>query len=90
MPDTAFDSLEVYSEATALKNEIFSYQIAYTLPESGRMRLSVETASTIPGVTVREVGYVPSMLPCYDDHDEYLISDKPGLFPDVLEEIRKS
>ncbi len=90
MPDTAFDSLEEYSEATALKNEIFSYQIAYTLPESGRMRLSVETASTIPGVTVREVGYVPSMLPCYDDHDEYLISDKPGLFPDVLEEIRKS
>lgn len=90
MPDTKFDSLEEYGEATALKNEIFSYQIAYTLPESGRARLSVETASTVPGITVRSVGYVPSLLPCYDDHDEYIISDKPGLFPDVLEDVGKS
>ncbi len=90
MPDTEFSSLEEYREATALKNEIFNYQIAYILPGKGRMRLSVETASTIPDVTVRAVGYVPSMMPCYEDCDDYIVSDKPGLFPDVLEDITES
>lgn len=90
MPDTLIDSLEEYAEATALKNEIFNYQIAYTLPGKGRLRLSVETSSTISDITVRAVGFVPSLLPCYDDHDGYIISDKPGLFPDVLENITES
>ena len=90
MPDTAFDSLDEYSEATALKNERFNFQVAYTLPEKGRYRLSVETASTLPGVTVRSVGFVPSLMPCYDDRDDYIISDRPGLFPDVLEDVTRS
>lgn len=87
MPDTSFYKLSEYSEATALKNERFNFQIAYTLSEKGRQRLSVDIVSTISDVTVRSVTFVPSMMPCYDDHDEYVISDKPGLYPDVLEDI---
>lgn len=87
MPDTAFDSLTEYVEATATKNEKFNYQIAYTLPETGRYKASVDIASTIENVTARAVAYVPSMMPCYDDHDDYVISDRPGLFPDVLEPV---
>ena len=87
MLDTSFDSLPEYNEATATKNEKFNFQIAYTLPETGRYRLNVDIISTLNNVTARAVAYVPSMLPCYDDHDDYVISDKPGLFPDVLEPI---
>ncbi len=87
MLDDSFDSFREYTEATALKNEKFNFQIAYTLSEKGRYRTDADIVSTLKSVSVRSVGYVPSMMPCYDDHDDYIISDKPGLFPDVLEPI---
>jgi len=78
-----------YPTATALINEKFNFQIAYTLTEKGRYRLSVETETKLK-VTVRNVGYVPALMPCYPDHDDYVISDKPGLFPDILENVSKN
>lgn len=87
MLSTSFESLAEYNEATAAKNEKFNFQIAYTLPQTGRYKVSVDIASTLEKVTARAVGYVPSMMPCYDDHDDYVITDEPGLFPDVLEPI---
>lgn len=44
--------------------------------------LKIETP--LPGLKVERVGYLPSLVPVREDHDGYLISDQPGLYPDSL------
>lgn len=72
------------------RNEILSFQIAYTLQDSPttRMYASVEVDSPISKyVHVRQVEHVPVRYAAPIDADDYFLSKEPGLYPDLLREI---
>lgn len=73
-----------YGKASALANEIFSFQVAY---RSDRLikgiRINAESSSG-DVITLRAVGLVPSEMPVYLDHDEHVLRATPGLYPDPL------
>ena len=85
-----------YKSATALKGEKFSYQICYRMPEADwRMyNVDINVESEIKEyITVYSVGQVPSCLPVNNDRervDGNYITDKPGLFPDVLYPLERN
>lgn len=82
---------------SCLKGEAFAFQLAvFPSPHRGYYNsfdLRIRAAYTVSGsspadssslpVQVKQVGYVPSQLPCYADDGRYLTSS-PGLFPDPL------
>lgn len=71
---------------SVLKNEKFSYQLAYkgNVPYARRdMKITV-TSPLADFITVRQVGNVPSETPIRVESDEYYERYTPGLFPDVL------
>jgi hypothetical protein len=75
---------QAFTKASALRSETYSFQVAYW---SCRLMKNVHVSvnSCVPGcITIRCVGLAPSELPCYDDHDEYIIRSAPGLYPDPL------
>lgn len=76
------------SHASILKNQRYSFQIAYTARDiPGRRTFKFEIKSELaPYITVRSVGHVPSEMPTYRElYDDYLINGgKPGLYPDPL------
>ncbi|MBE6931555.1 MAG: DUF4091 domain-containing protein [Ruminococcaceae bacterium] len=83
-PEEAPEALPC-SSSTALKGEVFTFQVAYSFPTRTCANLSVTVESALgDAVQVRSVECVPSMLPIYENHDDYLLRDKPCLFPDVL------
>lgn len=67
-------------------NEVGSFQVVYYLDEPrSRQDVRVEVQSALSEyITVRQVGLVPSDLPCFGDHDENVLRDIPGLYPDPL------
>lgn len=76
-------------ELSGLYGETLSFQIAYygddavrTQEERG-IRLKIKSPLQ-SAMRYRMVGLVPSNLPAYADVDDNYITDKPGLFPDVL------
>ncbi|WP_274365122.1 DUF4091 domain-containing protein [Paenibacillus thermotolerans] len=77
-----------FSEASALANEVFSFQVAYRSErrlEAVRARVEGDFGGR---VTVRAVGLAPSNLPIqHHDHDGYILRSKAGLFPDPLYEL---
>lgn len=78
------EPLEECSQASALKGEYFSFQIAYKSKELMRnITMSIES-DLKNNVSVYSVGFAPSELTCYPDHDEFLIRTSPGLYPDPL------
>ena len=88
------DSMEQKHAVTrmrALKGERISYQVMVFSDyiSHGRKNVSVKVDSPLgQNVTVRKVEYVPVRMPKYNDiSDTDYISDKPGLFPDVLNPV---
>lgn len=82
---------ELYT-ASVLKNERFSFQIAYEFEPGIAERVypvSFEVKSPLKKyITARKVGYIPSEMPLYPGKkDDCVISDKPGLYPDVLKPL---
>lgn len=80
---------EELKSASILKNERFSFQIAYEFVPSIGERLypvSFEIKSELKDyIEVRKVGYVPAEMPLYPGRkDDAVLSDKPGLYPDTL------
>jgi hypothetical protein len=76
--------------ATALHMETFSFQVAYRssrLVKLIRSRVESELTSSI---ILRSVGLVPAEMPIYHDHDDNLLRDTPGLYPDPLLPIQPS
>ena len=79
-----------YSSATIMKNETFSYQIAYTSEPEEEWRhslgFSVAVESPIADrVTLREIVCVPSEFPVRDvPGDDDYVRRTPGLYPDLL------
>lgn len=76
---------ENISEATALNNEVYSFQVAYLSSGSLEKNIQVSIKSELESVIkVRSVGLVPSEFPIYHDHDENILRNQAGLFPDPL------
>lgn len=87
--------VEELRSASILKNERFSFQIAYEFEPGIADRLypvNFEIKSELAKyITVRKVGYVPSEMPLYPGKkDDAIISDKPGLYPDVLYPMKEN
>lgn len=78
------DSRYTLEEATVLKDEVYSFQVAYRSEQLVKgLRLEIATPLS-DAITIRKVGLAPSELTMYGDHDGYIISDQPGLYPDPL------
>ncbi|MDF2722378.1 MAG: hypothetical protein K0Q59_2053 [Paenibacillus sp.] len=79
-----------YVRAEALKEERFSYQIAYRSASFIR-HMQARVESKLAGrITVRTVGLVPAEMPIYAEHDEHVLRDTPGLYPDPLMPIQET
>ena len=81
----------VFSGASALKGESFSYQIAFQSmgSELHYLPMKVRVESRLEEyISIRQVENVPSQLPAYKElfggHDDDYITIQPGLFPDLL------
>ena len=86
---------EELTNASILKNERFSFQIAYEFVHGIAQRVysvSFEIKSELKDyITVRKVGYVPAEMPLYPGRkDDAVLSDKPGLYPDVLMPMKEN
>ncbi len=76
---------EVFSYSI-MRNERFSYQLAYRRARHGKRPLKIEVSGTLAGfVRVFRVIHVPVNTPLHGDNcdDDYLMQ-MPGLAPDVL------
>lgn len=71
---------------SCLQNEAFAFQVALR-PENIRFfnsfDMQAEIRSALP-VTMKQVQYVPSMLPFFTDADGRYLTHNAGLFPDPL------
>lgn len=73
-------------EISVLKNERFSYQLAY-IGDTLSCRYDMKIIITSPlsdFISVRSVGSVPSQCPVRGEIDDYYEKTDAGLFPDVL------
>ena len=83
-----------YTRATIMKNEIFSYQIAYSF-FSDDWRRKIDYTVTVVSplsdcVTLREVRNVPSEYPCArPEGDDDILRTTAGLYPDLLTPLAK-
>ncbi len=69
---------------SALRGERVNFQIALCCNECAGVRIvPVVPQGLNCKITLREVQSVPSLLPC-DPQDTWIISAKPGLYPDAL------
>lgn len=87
--DTDINSLAAFSSGTALKGERFNYQVVISSDKGQNLKLTVETISDI-NIDIKSVGYVQCDMPASPWHDDFIISDKPGLYPDTLEQVSKN
>lgn len=80
------------TEATVMKGDRYSYQIAYAGTDTNGWPsdATFEISSDISGyINVYKVENLPSALPVYSSADsEGYITKEPGLFPDLLEPVR--
>lgn len=75
---------------SGFENETLSFQTAYCLREWDTwVDMRVEIDSPIAAcVHVRQVQQVPVKFAIYDDHDDNFLRADPGMYPDLLQEIR--
>lgn len=87
-PDTEISD-PIFSSTSALCNETVSFQVAYRASRLLKgLKVTVDSG-TLKNVVIRQVGLVPSELPCYHNHDDFVLRDTPGLFPDPLYPLAK-
>nr|WP_205516981.1 DUF4091 domain-containing protein [Paenibacillus sp. SYP-B3998] len=73
-----------HQHASALQLEMFSFQVAYR-SSLGSKQIRVYVQSELAAqVVLRTVKLVPVELAVYHDHDEDVLRDTPGLYPDAL------
>lgn len=75
------------SKYTKLRDESFSFQVAYksdVMIKSARLQIDSDIKDEIKAFMVENV---PVVLACYPDCDDYVISDKSGVYPDILREF---
>ena len=84
MPDTPPVLRE--ERGVMLQNERYNFQVACfsdARADAGNCRLKV-VSDIADCITVRRIGYVPVLLPCYPNADDDYISKQAGVFPDIL------
>ncbi len=76
---------------TALKEELFSFQMAYTSKQEIIEYATVNVISPIEKyIWVREVIEIPSAYPCHSVTDDNYLRTKPGLYPDLLRDLKNN
>lgn len=85
------EEVKEHTRGTMLKNEIYSFQLLGWVKHEAlrRMLCRIEVESELaPYIEVKQVGYVPAILPSIriGDDDDY-ITKTPGLFPDPLQPL---
>ena len=81
---------ELPLDIQGFRNEVMTFQVAYTLADSAatRMYANVEVDSPIGKyVHVRQVEHVPVRYAAPVDADDNFLSKEPGLYPDLLREV---
>ena len=86
---------EELEKASILKNERFSFQIAYELMRGTNMRIypvKFEIKSELKDyISVNYVEHIPSQMPLFPgSKDDSVISDKPGFYPDALRPLKEN
>ena len=85
-PDKAGDT--TISKAAVLKNEPFSFQVAYIIEDNENtlepIYIRVETDLDESVVSEYSVGYVPVVRGNFWSSDDYFERKTPGLYPDML------
>lgn len=76
--------VESYTRGSLLRGETFHFQIAYRAPALTKPIHVSAISSLQAAITLREVGLVPSELPCQRRHDDNVLRVTPGLYPDPL------
>ena len=73
------------SSASAFNNEVFSFQVALKSEGPLMKNVTAHIQSDIASIIqIRTVGLVPSEFPIYHDHDDHILRNQAGLFPDPL------
>ena len=74
-----------FKSGTMLSNEIYSFQVAYCWQGNHVQDAWVHIHSEFElALKIRKVDLVPSEMPCYADHDTFVLRSNPGLYPDLL------
>ncbi|MBO7520526.1 MAG: hypothetical protein J6T73_07095, partial [Clostridia bacterium] len=85
-PDKAGDT--TISKAAVLKNEPFSFQVAYIIEDNENtlepIYIRVETDLDESVISEYSVGYVPVVRGNFWSSDDYFERKTPGLYPDML------
>lgn len=83
-PDQPLTSQPLH-RASALKNEQFSFQVAYCHEGELLKDLTIEIESELKDwIQLYSVELAPSEFTIYHDHDENILRREPGLYPDPL------
>lgn len=89
-PETAPVEKPENMQLSGLKGETVSFQAAYHGPCVTREYVRLEIVSEVKEwIKVRKVELVPSALPCNPACDENYLRTAPGMFPDLLREIKE-
>ena len=77
-----------FTKGTVLKNELFSFQLAYrsTRPLWEDVKVHMKSP-LVPFIKIYKVGLIPVELPVRWNHDGNILRTTPGLYPDLLEPI---
>ena len=74
---------------SGFRNEIISFQIAYTLKDAPCSYVEVEVISPIKDwVRVRSVRHVPVRFAAFPDSTDNYLRTTPGLYPDLLRDLK--
>ncbi|MBQ8509095.1 MAG: DUF4091 domain-containing protein [Clostridia bacterium] len=90
--DESIDSKPELREASMLRNERFSFQLAYTTNDPSIMpkaytELKIDSELT-PYIKVAKVEQVPVYMPAYpNSKDNNYLRTTPGLYPDLLQPL---
>ena len=77
-------------QLSAFQNEVLSFQIAYTADIDTMEFATLEIKSRINDrIRARQVKLMPSLYPCGVNHDDNYLDTKPGLYPDLLRDLRE-
>ena len=87
LPVAALPVSREYRCGSALRGEVFAFQLAYRSGSEKLDGIRIETEGELAAaLRIRQVGLIPTELPatCFDEN---VLSTEPGLFPDPLTDV---
>ena len=91
--DEKIENKKAFNNASMLKNEIYSFQIAYQETNEdifGKRICKIGVKSDLKEfIKLRRVELVPSQMPAYTTTDSNYLRTTPGLYPDALMELEE-